>query len=72
MLLRYYLILAISTYVCFSVTKYFVKYFQRKRRYMKYVKHLTGSSGMPFIGNALKFFGKNTEGNVVPDFFVFV
>lgn len=73
MLLRYYLILAISTYVCFSVAKYIIKYFQRKRRYMKYVKHLTCSNGIPFIGDALKFFGKNTEGNVVPHcFFVFV
>lgn len=62
MLLRYYLILGIAAYLCYKIGKFVKKYFERKHRYMKYVKHLECPKGFPFFGNAFKFIGKNTEG----------
>lgn len=62
MYLRYYLLLAFVTFLIVNVVKYIIRFNRNKRQMMKYVQHLPSPKEYPIIGSALRFFGKNTEG----------
>lgn len=45
------------------IVRFLIRFNRRKKKILKYVKHLQSPPDLPIVGSGLLFFGKNTEGN---------
>lgn len=62
MFFRHYLFAVVIILIFVMPVRYFVNFYRRKKRMMKYVQHLRMPVDYPIVGSGYRFIGKSNEG----------